>query len=249
MRITNISRNIAETLSLTNRQLKYQNKTDIPESSDNFFVGSPLAEKTSCTYQMEDGKKLSYITFYEKNRIYCKKDGKDDYEWEITLKDETQYDKIMKFLNGLEDKDNLAFTIHNTFWQDFLSGRVDADQFQKFLSTNKREDILNGLSITEDGSFDGNEMIKYAGYNYEPDFGTNIMTTSEELFKWQEKQAEKIGEEWSKTHLSWVEQWNREHPNLVGVKCIRESNGRWYTAEEINELWNEELKSDGTVFK
>lgn len=312
MYIANVSGNIAGSLSLTNRPLKYQSETQelstvlnlslqtqerkskssnnmsenfiglfssqqdywqrflqacdfkldvvkddidvserikgVCETSDKLFVESLLAEKTSCNYQMKDGTELSYLTFYEKDRIYCKKEGKEDYEWEIPLEDETQYDKIMSFLNGLEDKEDLSFTIHNTFWQDFLSGKLDVDAFQEFINTSERKEILNGLKITEDGSFRERKTMKYACYIYGPEFGANMMRTTEELWEWQKKQAEKLGKEWAKTHLSWVEQWNKEHPNLVGVKCIRHSNGRWYTAEEINQLWNEEMKSNGTVF-
>lgn len=150
-----------------------------------------LAEKTSCTYQMKDGEELSYFTFYEKDRIYCKKEGKEDCEWEIPLEDESQYDKIMSFLNALEDKENLSFTIHNTFWQDFLSGKLNVDEFQEFLSTITKEEISNGLKITEDGVFD-RETMKYATYIYGPEFGANMMRTTEEFMKWQEKQMGKI---------------------------------------------------------
>ncbi len=308
MHITNISRNIAGTLSLTNRQLRQQGTIkelstmpyllpksqerksesnnisenfsglfkfgpnywqqflqknnfklneesgsvdilehikEVCEPSDKLFADSLLAEKTCYTYQTKDGKELSYLTFYEKNRIYCKKEGEDGYEWEIPLEDEAQYDKIITFLNELEDKKNLSFTIHNTFWQDFLSGSLDVDAFQKNLCGSEREEISNGFRITEDGSFHGN---KYVSYIYGPEFGVNMIRTSEELCKWQEKQAEKNGSEWSKTHLTWVEQWNKEHPKLIGVKCICHSNGQWYTAEEIDKLWNKEMKSDGVVF-
>ncbi len=221
---------------------------NVCETSDRLLVESLLAEKTSCIYQMKDGKELSYLTFYEKNRIYCKKEGKEDYEWEIPLEDEAQYDKIMSFLNGLEDKENLSFTIHNTFWQDFLSGKLNVDEFQEFLSTSDQEEISNGFKITEDGAFHEKEAKKYVSYIYGPEFGANMMRTTEELFEWQEKQAQKIREEWEKTHLTWVEQWNKEHPNLIGVRCFLCSDGRWYTAEELDKLWDEELKSDGTVF-
>ena len=77
-----------------------------------------------------------------------------------------------------------------------------------------------------------------------PDFVSNLMTTSEELFEYQKQQAEKKGS----TRPDWAEQWNKEHPNLAGVKCICDSDGQWYTAEEISKVWNEQLKSDGTVF-
>jgi len=127
----------------------------------------------------------------EKNRIYCIKEGKEDYEWEIPLKDEAQYDKVMSFLKGLENKENLSFTIHNTFWQDFLSGKLDVDAFQEFLSTCDREEVLNGLTVTEDGSFREKETMKYASYIYGPEFGAHMMRTTEELWEWQEKQAEK----------------------------------------------------------
>ena len=223
------------------------------DDSDLLFAESPFdeslfAERTFCTYQMKDGKELSYVTVYEKDRIYCEKEGEEDCEWEIPLEDETQYDKVMSFLNGLQEKDNQSFTIHNTFWQDFLSGKLNVDEFREFLHTIGQEEVSNGFKISEDGTFINEEAKKYSIYIYGPDFGANIMRTTEDLLKWQEKQMAKALEEWEKTHLSWVEQWNKDHPDLAGVKCFI-VDGKWYTSEELDKLWDEEFKSDGTVFK
>lgn len=241
MYITNASKNIVGANQRLKNKRGIQKLSTAQNFSDKLSAKSLLAEKTSCTYQMKDGREVSYFTFYEKDRIYCKMDGKEDCEWEIPLEDETQYDKIMSFLNGLEDKENLSFTIHNTFWQDFLSGTLDIEEFKGFISTCDREELSNGFKITEDGSVPGKETMKYAGYIYGVDFGVHMIRTTEELYEWQEKQAEKIGEEWRKTHLSWVEQWNKEHPHLIGVKCFRNSDGRWCTAEEISKIWTEEV--------
>jgi len=38
---------------------------DVCETSDKLLAESLLAEKTSCIYQMKDGKELSYLTFYQ----------------------------------------------------------------------------------------------------------------------------------------------------------------------------------------
>lgn len=116
-------------------------------------------------------------------------------------------------------------------------------------NVSENSELFNGWKITQNGSVPGKENVKNASSMQEPDFVATIMRTTEEFMKWQEEQSEKIGEEWAKTHLSFVEQWNREHPNLAGTKCIRHTNGRWCTVEEIVNLWNEELKSDGTVFE
>lgn len=221
------------------------------EAADKLSVQSLVAEKTSCTVLLKDGEKekeVTYFTFYEKDRIYCKRESAEYCEWEISLKNEFQYEKVMSFLNGLEDQENQLYTIHKTFWTDLLSGKLDIDDFKEFLATKMQDGNSDCLKITEDGTIVDPDAMKYSIYVYGPAFGTAIARTVEEVLEMQQLRSEKIEAEWKKTHLTWIEEWNKEHPNLVGTRCFLYSDGRWYTAKELNKLWNEEMKSDGTVF-
>lgn len=211
------------------------------QSNDASSEDEETTYKTSCQYQLDDEKNLTFHTFYEKDKIYCKKEGTDGYEWEIPLSDESQFNKVLSFLNGLENRENQSFTIHRTFWKDFLSGKLNVDEFRDFLSEIDPETAAYGFTITENGSFHDKDARKYSSYLYGPSFGTNILRTTEEFMAWQKEQLEKNQEKETKNQLSWADQWNREHPRLAGIRCFKHWNGQWYTAEEIVKLWAEEL--------
>lgn len=210
------------------------------QSSDTEDVETLLAEKTSYTRQMKDGSRQSYLTFYEKDKIRCVREDKESFDWELPLDDESQYDRIMQFLNEFEDKDNLPFTYHKNFWQDFLSGELDVEGFKRFLSTEVEEKGAHCLQITEDGMCTDRETAKYWAYMDPPEFVDTIFRTTEEFRDWLAAEAKRAQEEWEETHLSWVEQFNQDHPNQAGKKCFY-WRGVWYTAEEIDALWKEQI--------
>lgn len=150
-------------------------------------VNALLAEKTLCTYpiEMEDGElsTLTYFTFYEKDRIYCIREGCYSYEWELPLEDETQYDKVMSFLNGLKDKENLRFASHKNFWQDYLSGELDMEGFLDFLDTKVQKGIPGYTYVTEEGVRFDKEAVRFSKYVDEP-FCEVIATTEKEFLDW-----------------------------------------------------------------
>ncbi len=150
-------------------------------------VNALLAERTLCTYPLEteDGElsMLTYFTFYEKDRIYCIKEGSEDYEWEMPLEDESQYEKVMSFLNCLKDKENLRFASQQNFWQDYLSGELDVENFQHFLDTRVQKGIPNYANVTKEGGYIDREAIHFSKYVDQP-FGELIGTTGKELMEW-----------------------------------------------------------------
>lgn len=203
-------------------------------------VETLLAEKTSYTRQMKDGSRQSYLTFYEKDKIRCVREDKEGFDWELPLEDESQYNRVMLFLAEFRDKDDLPFTYHKNFWQDFLSGELDVEGFKNFLSTTVEKEGKTGLQITEDGICINRETAKYWAYMDPPEFVNTIFRTTEEFRNWQVAEIKRAQEEWSKTHLSWAEQFNQEHPNLAGKKS-HYWRGVWYTAEEIDALWQKQV--------
>lgn len=244
MQITNMTGNMvgawgrlkmpAQSFDPSNNFEHYRLQSVSVKNSNNVF-------KTSCSYQMSDEKNLIYHTYYEKDRIYCQKDGTDGYEWEIPLDHESQYNRVLSFLNGLKNKENQSFTIHNTFWKDFLSGKLNAKEFKEYLNSIDQETSANGFKISENGTFNDEGMRKYSCYLYGPSFGANMIRTTEEFAAWQNKQLEKAQDKQTKNYLHWSEQWSLEHPRLAGLKCIRHSDGQCYTAEEIEKLWEGEV--------
>lgn len=160
---------------------------NIMKEDREFAVKSLFAEKTSCTYpfETEEGElsTLTYFTFYEKDRIYCVKEGSGGYEWEMLLEDETQYEKVMSFLNSLKDKENLGFASHENFWQDYLSGELDIEGFQDFLDTKVQKGIPNYAYVMEESVYFDKEAVHFSKYVDQP-FCKLIATTREELMDW-----------------------------------------------------------------
>lgn len=158
-----------------------------PKEDREDAVNALLAERTSCTYPFEtkDGElsELTYFTFYEKDRIYCIKEGCEGYEWEMTLEDETQYEKVMAFLESQKDKENMRFASQQIFWQDYLSGELDKEGFQHFLDTRVEKGIPNYANVEENGTYIDKEAIQFCKYMDQP-FVEVIATTEKELLDW-----------------------------------------------------------------
>lgn len=116
------------------------------------------------------------------------------------------------------------------------------EEFKNFLSSGAERTTADSLQVTKDGMYINREAVKYGKYMDPPDFVNDIFWTTEEFREWQKVQSKKAMEEWNKTHLSWVEQFNKEHPNLAGKKS-HWWRGKLYTAEELDALWKEEFKN------
>ena len=67
-----------------------------------------LLTYTQAIYPSNDKSKEDtvYFTFYDTDGICCKKSGESGFEWKIPLKDSSQYEKVMSFLDTCEDKND-----------------------------------------------------------------------------------------------------------------------------------------------
>lgn len=200
-------------------------------------------EKTSYTRHMSNGKKQSYLTFYEKDRIRCIRADKKGFDWELPFTDESQGERVREFLSGFEDKDNLPFTYHENFWRDFLSGELNVEEFKQFFSSNvSREGGQTGcVEIADDGRVLNADGAKYSKYMEPPDFVNDIFYSSEEFFRWHKAEADRKFEDLEKANPNWVSKFYQENPDMVGKKC-HYYQGKWYTTEEIHEIWMEEAR-------
>lgn len=198
-------------------------------------VNALLAEKTSCTYPVETGdgglSEAIWLTFYEKDRIYCIREGGDGYEWEMPLEDETQYDKVMSFLNGLKDKENLRFASRQIFWQDFLSGELDMEGFQNFLDTKVQKGIPDYTYVTENGVCFDREAVRFSKYVDEP-FCEVIATTEKEFLDYCMAELAK------KLSTMQEEDPIEKHYRMFGDRGqrIHYFHGKLYTYEEYYPL-------------
>lgn len=203
-------------------------------------VNALPAEKTSCTYPIETGDGVSEVTwstFYEKNRIYCIREGCDACEWEIPLGDETQYDKVMSFLNGLKDKENLRFASHENFWRDYLSGELDMEGFQNFLDTKVQKGIPDYTYVTEEGVRFDKEAVSFSKYIDQP-FCEVVATTEKEFLDYCMAELAK------KLSTMQEEDPIEKHYRMFGDRGqrIHYFHGKLYTYEEVYPLELQEAR-------
>ncbi len=162
-----------------------------------------VSETTRCSYPAaaKDEEPVWYVVWYTSEGIRCKKCGEDGVLWQIPFADETQYQKVMDFLAGLNPGGNHRFTAHRNFWEDFLSGELNVEEFQDFYGDSVNG-VPNYLVNTEHGMRIDEKTLKYQPYFTErgitepgstlPDFVADYYATTEEFFKALEAQmAEK----------------------------------------------------------
>lgn len=213
----------------------------MPKEDKEDAVNALLTEKTSCTYpiEMEDGElsEITWFTFYEKDRIYCIKEGSDGYEWEIPLEDESQYEKVMAFLESQKDKENMRFASRQIFWQDYLSGELDKEGFQHFLDSRVEKGIPNYVNVEENGTYIDKEAIQFCKYMDQP-FVEVIATTEKEFLDWQMAEIAKRKPTLQETDP--VEY----HYRMFGDRGqrIHYFHGKLYTYEEVFPLEMQEAR-------
>lgn len=109
------------------------------EEKDISVMDLLVTESTTCTYPASNKGETDkmYITWYTEEGIFCREAGqKEGYLWKIAFDDNTQYEKVMEFLDGVEDS-NYQFAARKDFWEKFLKGETDEENVH----------ILNGISI------------------------------------------------------------------------------------------------------
>lgn len=147
-------------------------------------------EITQCTYPANNpDEKRMYITCYTKEGIFCKEsiyDGKqwksNDF-WSIQFTQEGQYERVIEFLQRFPSDGNLRFAAHENFWQDFLAGDLDEDEFVSFFETTK--DGMPDYTITAgDATYIDKDKIKWA--KYMNSFDAQLYTRKE-FMAWQDE--------------------------------------------------------------
>ena len=155
-------------------------KTDeVSESAIEYLV----SETSKCTYPTENKneEKTWYITCYTEEGILCRKygpNGEEDNLWEIKFTDASQYQEVMGFLNRFDKDENLTFASHKNFWNDFLAGEMDENDFEKIFKETK-DGIPDYTMTIGDSMYIDKEKVKYA--KYMNPFGNQIMTREEML--------------------------------------------------------------------
>lgn len=140
-------------------------------------------EIVKCTYPTDDPKeKHWYVTCFGPDGVSCKEGYFDGTKWvtkdlwSFSYTEKGQYEKILAFLERFASDANLRFAAHENFWQDFLAGKIDEDDFVAFFKTTK--DGVPDYTYEKNGStYIDREKVKYAKYMNTP--GSRLYTEAE----------------------------------------------------------------------
>lgn len=142
-----------------------------------------VSESTSCTYSSSEPEKeeITYITWYTEDGIYCRQAGQTEgYFWSLEFDDPSRYQRVMGFLKQFPADENLRFAAHENFWQDFLAGKIEEEDFVKFFNSTNHG--IPDYTYTEgDSTYIDKEKLKYASY-MNP-FGNQMLTQTELMAK------------------------------------------------------------------
>ena len=99
---------------------------------------------------------------------------KDKFNWKVDYNSEDDYDRTMKFLNRIPEGDNSIFTTREAFWQDFINGEIDEDEFFDYYETLDHG-VANFIKQDENGrNYVDSEMMNSKYFKY---FGLQQVTT------------------------------------------------------------------------
>lgn len=156
------------------------------ETEDLEEIGSLLTDEvTKSTFPTDDPKqKHWFVTCYGQDGISCKEAWFDGTKWvnrdcwDLKYTEPGQYEKVMAFLQRFPQDANLRFAAHKEFWEDFLAGKIDEDDFVNFFETSTDENGVPDYTYEKDGStYIDREKAKYA--KYMNDFGAHFYTGEE----------------------------------------------------------------------
>lgn len=158
-----------------------------PEEIADLLTG----EVTKSTFPTDDPKqKHWFVTCYGQDGIICKEAWFDGTKWvnrdcwNLSYTEPGQREKVLAFIQRFPQDANLRFACHKEFWEDFLAGKIDEDDFVNFFETSADKDGVPDYTYEEDGStYIDREKAKYA--KYMNDFGAHFYTAEEMDLLWR----------------------------------------------------------------
>ncbi len=167
------------------------NCTDVEVTDPEELMELLTGEVTKSTFPTDDPEhKHWFITCYSQDGIWCKEAYFDGSKWvnkdcwKFSYTEPGQYEKVMAFLERFPQDANLRFASHKEFWEDFLAGKIDEDDFVNFFETSTDKDGVPDYTYEKDGStYIDREKMKYA--KYMNGFGAHFYTAEEMDLIWR----------------------------------------------------------------
>lgn len=167
------------------------NCTDEEVTDPEELVELLTGEVSKSTFPTDDPKqKHWFVTCYGQDGIICKEAWFDGTKWvnrdcwNLSYTEPGQREKVLAFIQRFPQDANLRFACHKEFWEDFLAGKIDEDDFVNFFETSTDKDGVPNYTYEKDGStYIDREKAKYA--KYMNDFGAHFYTAEEMDLLWR----------------------------------------------------------------
>ena len=140
------------------RSTSFMSQNQITDAETNELVANGYIDKT---YYSRDG-----IVSERSGYGYSEKGLKDEFKWKVDFNSDDDYERVMKFLDRIPQGDNTVFATRQDFWQDFMNGDIDEDEFMEFYDTLDHG-TANFIKQDADGnSYIDREMLGSKFYKY-----------------------------------------------------------------------------------
>ena len=180
-------------LSSVDKQIRATERSDVEgidksKRTDDKYADEKKADlltARSTTYEQgsdmtdpETGQAVSvryvYRNFYTKEGIISGRSSydsreagiKDAYSWKVDFNSEDDYERAMRFLDRIPDGDTTKFLTREDFWQDFVNGDIDEEEFFEYYETLDHGKA-NFIKQDENGNnYIDKEMMSSKYYKY-----------------------------------------------------------------------------------
>ena len=227
---------------------RIEGSTKTDDSFDNTTLLSSEIRKTVFREATDTKPELSYITCFTPEGIICKRTGmsENEYLWKLDFEDEQDYEKVKELMNSFPDDWNLKFAPNEKFWKDYLSERIDKDDFIDNLNQYSDKGKMNFLIERDGNTYIDKDAAKYCNYMNNPEDRiytlqefTDII--AEELRTNQKKLVDPNNKEALNFIDERIEQFKR---NMLGTQYNKInhkdyfSNSYIWRADNTEELFN-----------
>ena len=217
---------------------RIEGSTKTDASFDNTTLLSSEIRKTVFREATDTKPELSYITCFTPEGIICKRTGmsENEYLWKMDFEDEQEYEKVKELMNSFPDDWNLKFAPNEKFWKDYLSERIDKDDFIDNLNQYSDKGKMNFLIERDGNTYIDKDAAKYCNYMNNPEDRiytlqefTDII--AEELRTNQKKLVDPNNKEALNFIDERIEQFKR---NMLGTQYNKVNHKDYFS---INYIW------------
>lgn len=167
------------------------NVTEVEVTDPEELAELLTGEVAKSTFPTDDPKnKHWFITCFGQDGIMCREAYMENGKWvnktcwNLPYTEPGQREKVLAFIQRFPQDANLRFACHENFWEDFLAGEIDEDDFVNFFETSTDKDGVPNYTYEKDGStYIDREKAKYA--QYMNDFSFHAYTREEFDLIWR----------------------------------------------------------------